>query len=222
MATSSDNSSAIHGALRLRGNPAEVASYYRTWATTYDRDVGDQGYRAPEFIGELFRLLYPYLRNLATVGRPRVTTVLDAGCGTGLAGRAIADCPDIVIDGIDLSHEMVAKAARTGAYRTLRGGVDMHKSLDVRLDTPYDATISCGVYTPGHVRPESLGHLFEVTRRDGIVLVSTRNSYLEESDFTEYVDELLHEERAELLCRIRDAPYIAEEPANYWAFRVIR
>jgi predicted TPR repeat methyltransferase len=43
--------------------------------------------------------------------------VLDVGCGTGLAGEALAALGFAVVDGLDISPEMMAVAMARGAYR---------------------------------------------------------------------------------------------------------
>jgi len=45
--------------------------------------------------------------------------ILDAGCGTGLVGVALAERGARSIDGVDLSPGMIAKAKETGVYRRL-------------------------------------------------------------------------------------------------------
>ena len=48
-------------------------------------------------------------------------TVVDLGCGTGRTGRVAAPRVD-AIDGVDLTPEMLARAAARGVYRSLREG----------------------------------------------------------------------------------------------------
>ena len=56
----------------------EVAGYYDSWAKKYNDDLEEWDYRAPAYAS---KLLEQYV--------PRNHTILDAGCGTGLTGKAL-------------------------------------------------------------------------------------------------------------------------------------
>jgi predicted TPR repeat methyltransferase len=73
---------------------AESRALYRDWATTYDKTMVDGlQYRSPTVVADLLR---PHLAKAQT-------RVLDIGCGTGLAGRALAVHGFTEIEGLDLS-----------------------------------------------------------------------------------------------------------------------
>lgn len=62
--------------------------------------------------------LRPALDLIARVGELPRGKVIDLGCGAGAAAVALADrWPDKKIVGVDSSPAMIAKAAKTGAYR---------------------------------------------------------------------------------------------------------
>lgn len=64
----------------MKGEPAEVREAYKAWARSYDKDtVEGMGYIAPAVSADK---LAEYLA--------RDATILDAGCGTGLAGVELA------------------------------------------------------------------------------------------------------------------------------------
>jgi len=71
--------------------------------------VHDLGYEAPDRIAELLARFYSDTRPLS---------VLELGCGTGLAGRVLRPYADRLI-GIDLSPEMVEKCRTVGLYDEL-------------------------------------------------------------------------------------------------------
>ena len=74
---------------------AAVAERYDTWAETYDDDIRSWSYTAPEVVAEI-----------VVTRMPDVTSVLDAGCGTGLVGHALRAAGFLgEIHGIDLSEE---------------------------------------------------------------------------------------------------------------------
>jgi predicted TPR repeat methyltransferase len=104
-------------ALRLKrlggGDPAREAlhGYVRTlfdqYAPRFDRALADLSYSAPE-----------KLREAVTKYGLRFGTMLDLGCGTGLAGAAFRPHVDWLI-GVDLSPKMIEEAHRKGVYDRL-------------------------------------------------------------------------------------------------------
>lgn len=203
---------------RLGGETERITEYYEDWATSYDEDLRNWQYLGPENIGVLFTAMvdaYPAIS-------AEQTTVLDAGCGTGLAGVVLARRGVTVIDGFDLSDAMVGQARETGVYRALTGGVDMNRGLEEYPDNAYDVSVSCGVFTLGHVPPEGLRGLLRVTRPGGLVLVSTHRSYLAETDFEDFVTRRADDGDLRVVRHLEDVPYTAEGPADYWTFEVLR
>lgn len=93
-----------------RSDAGYVRHLFDQFSADYDsRMRGQLRYQAPEILRELADLVMPGAANL---------TVLDLGCGTGLAAQAFADIA-AAIDGIDLSPAMIAKARARGLYRAL-------------------------------------------------------------------------------------------------------
>lgn len=200
----------------LHGDRDKLTTFYRSWVRTYDADVDAQDYRGPGIIADIVAHTADNL-----VPRPRhVLQVLDGGCGTGLVGNALSERGFRCIDGFDLSHQMIAAADLTGSYRTLRGGVDMNCPLDPTFQPgTYDVAVCCGVFTVGHVADDSLHQLVMAVRPGGAVVVSTRDSYLRESGFAQYVGHLAAAGRV----RVHDqhnAAYIDEEGARYWVLQI--
>ncbi|MFV0131533.1 class I SAM-dependent DNA methyltransferase [Streptomyces sp. HMX112] len=192
---------------QLDGTPDQLTAYYGSWATTYEQDVRNVDYQGPRIMADLFT-------SLQRDGTP--TTALDAGCGTGLIGSQLAARAETTLDGLDLSHAMIAEAAKTGTYRLLTSGVDLNLGLREISAHTYDITLCCGVFTPGHVLPVAVEGLLRVTRPGGYVLLSTRKRYLGETNFVEHLNELCTAQRTEVLQRHVDQPYTADETADYW------
>jgi predicted TPR repeat methyltransferase len=87
----------------------EVRGYYDVQAPTYDSTLASWGYDAPWHVAEL-------LLGSLTEGSS-LQTVLDAGCGTGLAGQALRDAGfEGRLLGVDLSPDSVALALARGIY----------------------------------------------------------------------------------------------------------
>src|SRR4029079_1702045 len=73
--------------------------------------------------------------------------VLDIGCGTGLAAQAvISSRADLVVDGVDISPEMLAMSAR----KTRRDGSPLYRRLieaDLTADVPIDDDVYAGAFS---------------------------------------------------------------------------
>lgn len=205
----------IHASHGLNGNSEKLRDYYRQWAPRYDDDVRREAYGGPDVVASIASLMaLSYLNT-----EPDSVRILDAGCGTGLGGIALKQRGFQAIDGFDLSQEMIIEAQKTGIYDDLKGGVDLNASGLRVFDRAYDLVVCCGVFTLGHVEPLALCNLARFLTRDGYLIVSTRNSYLETSDF-ELVGTRLVSDGClrEVLC-MPDARYIAEEDAHYWVYQ---
>jgi predicted TPR repeat methyltransferase len=77
------------------------AALFDDFADTFDDKLGALNYRVPYFIGEAAYWL------LQQGGRETYRSVLDAGCGTGLAGRFLKPLVDGSLVGVDLSTKML-------------------------------------------------------------------------------------------------------------------
>lgn len=146
--------------------------------------------------------------------------IIDAGCGTGLVGFALNRKGFRNVDGFDLSSTMVEKAQKTQAYRTLEAECDLTCQIAAYQDNQYDASICCGVFTLGHVPPTALEELIRITKPGGLIIVSTRKSYYDTTEYQAVCDRLQAEGKFSLIDSVMDGPYIAEEGAHYWAFLV--
>ena len=205
----------IHHAFDLDSDPDSIIPYYAKWSETYDNDVID-GYVGIDLICEL---MHKQLQNEGTQSPQSPHTpsphtknsaelkIADVGCGTGLAGKSLADRGYNNIDGIDLSSEMIVKAAETGYYTRLHDGVNINQELEAKWNDVYDAVISLGVFTPGHVLPEALYQLIQLTRPGGWVLVSTRPEYYDTTEYQKISDNAVATGMAILKRCYKDAPY---------------
>ncbi len=208
----------IKAAHDLSGDLDHLATYYRDWAAAYDEDVHEEGYVAPSFLVDC--LANVASRDDVDLAFAPTLGVLDVGCGTGLVGAVLKDRGIEAVDGFDLSAEMVERAREIGAYRDLWGGFPLAGAAQRVGERQYDATLACGVFTLGHVAPTELSEMFRLTRPGGLAIVSTRKSYADATDFADEVVRIQDRGEAQLIDRVLDGPYIAEEGAHYWAFRV--
>ncbi|MCH8488816.1 MAG: class I SAM-dependent methyltransferase [Oceanicaulis sp.] len=144
----------------LDGGPEECRDAYKDWAKTYDEDtVEGMGYVAPAVTADKIASLLK-----------RDAVILDAGCGTGLAGVELAERGFKTVDGMDISPDMLERAREKGAYRTLQTE-DMTQPLSYETDA-YDAVVCVGTFTHAHVGPKGFDELVRITRRGGPIVAT--------------------------------------------------
>mmetsp|Transcript_14382 Transcript_14382/g.29328 ORF Transcript_14382/g.29328 Transcript_14382/m.29328 type:complete len:576 (-) Transcript_14382:2478-4205(-) len=91
---------------RQRASNEFVSALFDDFADTFDEKLGALGYRVPQFVGNVAHEL------LKQSNRKSFKSALDAGCGTGLAGRFLRPLVEGPIVGIDLSKKMLELAAQ--------------------------------------------------------------------------------------------------------------
>lgn len=208
----------VANALTLDGEADAIKGFYGRSAETYDADLGAD-YGAAHFIAGIVDAVVR--EQGATLGIQRDTArILDAGCGTGLVGAALHDLGYRSVDGVDLSQEMVDKANQRGIYNMLEGNVDLSRALPTEWQHRWDICVSCGVFTLGHVPPESLNTLINATRPGGIIAVSTRTAYYDQGEYETVVQQLIDSGRIALIHEARDGPYTEDSRAHYWVYEV--
>jgi predicted TPR repeat methyltransferase len=181
-------------------DPEGIRALYDDWASEYDADIGSWGYEAPRVCAE-------YLKGLADGG----AAVLDAGCGTGLSGQALADAGFRDVTGIDFSARSLEIARARGVYRSLEK-VDL-----TRLPTPFPdgrfaALVCVGVlsYVPDM---EAVCREFCRLVAPGSPLVITQRSDLFDSRHTRQAfDALVADGTWEELEVTGDRDYLPENP----------
>jgi predicted TPR repeat methyltransferase len=90
-------------------NADSTRSLYDDWSKSYEEELSQNGYATP---GRCAAALAAQTDDLTA-------PILDFGCGTGLSGLALRLAGFEVIDGLDLSAEMLAVAAKKSLYRNL-------------------------------------------------------------------------------------------------------
>ena len=149
-----------------------MVDFYKKWASDYDHQMLDVlGYTSPiKIAGQLCQ----YLPDTAAA-------VFDVGCGTGLTCVLLAEKGYTNLDGIDLSPDMVRVAGERGIYRELLVG-DVNQALE-RDDASYDAIISSGTFTHGHVGPEPLDEIFRILKPGGVLACTIHQDLWESMGF---------------------------------------
>ena len=145
-------------------NVQDCMTIYDKWAATYNDEVTDeaQSYAAPALVAQVA---------LKSSDSPAKSVILDAGCGTGLVGQALAIGGAKAIDGLDLSPAMLTVADQTGAYRSL-AQADLTRRIE-KADETYDIVTCVGTFTLGHVGPDpALKEFVRITRGNGIIIAT--------------------------------------------------
>lgn len=186
----------------------EARTLYNEWAATYNKDLADPSHDwvAPALTAAALLDFFGNADASPNTGKARLQ-ILDAGCGTGIVGAALASqCAarsqgtktEIDIDGIDLSTGMLDIARQTGAYRRL-DTADMSGPLTSIADGAYDGVICVGVLTQGHVGPGVLREFSRLLKPGGCAAVTVREDIWESGGYKSLVDDLEKEKEVRVV-----------------------
>jgi len=175
-------SAILEGAYALK-TPQDNRAYYQRIATDYDADfAAGLGYIYPVAVADAFLAMMP-----APQGR-----ICDIGCGTGLvAAHLVARCPDIGIDGVDISPEMLKKAAAKTLYKDLYE-IDLTSDL-AALPMGYCGMISAGTFTHGHLGPAPLRALMAHCQAGAVFCIGVNQHHYDSYGFAPFLDNLVAE-----------------------------
>ncbi len=135
--------------------------HYDRFADSYDDELVGHGYAQPD------RVATALVEAEVSVD----AAVLDAGCGTGLSGRALAARGYHNIHGGDFSDEMLTVAAATGVYQSLqRVDLNARPFPDIPA-APFGAITLVGVLGHGHVGGEALYGLVDLLVPGGLLAI---------------------------------------------------
>jgi len=161
------------------GSPDTHIDFYRDFAEYYDTTfAAGLGYIYPLQI----------VRFLVGQDRPH-GAILDIGCGTGLVATAIRKAdPAAVIDGVDISPDMLEKARLKGDYRHL---IEADLTADFsHVPTDYAAIVSTGVFTFGHLGPDVIPDMIGLCRPGAVAALGVNSKFFVEQGFRAVLDAL--------------------------------
>ena len=186
------------------GDAGSMIDFYQKWAADYDHQMLEElGYTSPTKIAQQ---LGEYLPDTTS-------SVFDIGCGTGLTCVFLADKGYNCLDGIDISPDMIRVAAERGIYRELLVG-DVNLPLE-RDDGSYDAVISSGTFTHGHVGPEPLDEVFRILKPGGILACTVHLDLWASMGFEAKLKELVETGVASHVSSQMDS-YYKDAPVEGW------
>ncbi|KAJ4302660.1 hypothetical protein N0V90_001549 [Kalmusia sp. IMI 367209] len=171
----------------------DLRTLYDEWASSYDKDLvqPDQDYVAPTLAAATVAKYLGPDTPLSSV------KILDAGCGTGLVGAALAKLGAKDISGIDLSPGMLKVASQTKAYTAL-DTTDLSKPLEEESES-FDVVTCIGTLTHAHVGPEVLSEFVRVVKKQGWIVATVLDDIWEPIGYRAEVDKLIAEKKVELV-----------------------
>ena len=192
-------------------NNQELEERYDQWAAEYDQDLDEVfAWNAPQNGANM----------LAKLVQPDAA-VLDAGAGTGLVGKCLADAGFTNMAAMDLSQGMLDEARAKNVYNSFH---QMTLGETLGFDTAaFDAVISVGVFTLGHAPIHSFDELVRVTKPGGYIVFSLRTDMVADG-YQDYFN-MLESDGKWKLAEISDRfqPLPKGEPEVFhqvWAFQV--
>ena len=174
MMDSSEGLEHVYGARDSVG----VREAYDEWATSYDAENVGNGYRIPGLAAAFFAQHVPHSSG----------PFMDAGCGTGLVGEALAILGYESLVGVDLSPEMLKFAGALDVYERL-----YEHDLGLRLPESDDSlgAVACiGSLGPGHAPASCLKEFLRVTRPEGKIILNVRHDTFVEQGLKAEIDAL--------------------------------
>lgn len=146
---------------KMETDPNAIADHFDQFSESYDNTVSAWGYDSPKVVASLLN-----------IHLPSAGPILDAGCGTGLSGKALQEAGFKQIYGCDISAKSVEIAAQTGAYLET-----FIQDLNQPIPKPprfFNAIISVGVLAFfDDLRPVMI-HFCDGTQPGGLILFSQR------------------------------------------------
>lgn len=172
---SDDDDWLLHGS----GDVDDVRAYFDHWATGYDDDLVDWAYDAPDVAArELLARLEPD------------ASVLDAGCGTGLVGRALRRAGfGGPIHGIDVSEASLREATAADVYHSL-AAADLQQPLTF-ADDSFGGLLCVGVMTYVPEVERCWREFARVVRAGGPIVVTQRDDLWDERACSTVIERLL-------------------------------
>ena len=200
----------LEGAYALE-TPADNLAYYRDFAGHYDASFADAlGYVYPGAVAAaLLAVLPKTMPSDNQQGR-----ILDVGCGTGLVGEHLRKArPDLIIDGVDISPEMLQVAAQKNLYDRLIE-TDLTADIKAGLASDYAAIISAGTFTHGHLGPEPIAGLLDHCRAGACAIIGVNAHHHADCGFGPFMETLVAQEKIEALSYDEVMIYDGADPSH--------
>lgn len=189
----------------------DAMSFYSEWAGDYDEQMeGKLNYVAPRQAAE----------QLARHLNGRSARIVDIGCGTGLTSLYLHRHGFRDMDGIDLADAMLERARSRDIYHALIKA-DLTQPLALE-DASYDAAISSGTFTLGHVGSEPIDEIFRILRSDALFACTIHRDIWQPLGFAAKFAQLEADGKLEIV-EIEQGHFFShlEPAAKYCVFRKV-
>lgn len=172
----------------------DVVERYTQFAPVYNQSVDDWGYQC-------YRTSANALQHYVPVDQP----VLDAGCGTGLVGQALASLGYNDITGIDISPDMLEQATATGHYQQVQLQ-DLSQLPYPLADNQFAAVTCVGVFSLIADPTSVLREFCRLVRPQGYLVFTQQEVLFEQYGYADILRGF--EERAQLRRESVSAPVV--------------
>ncbi|MEM7031347.1 MAG: class I SAM-dependent methyltransferase [Chloroflexota bacterium] len=156
----------------------EIGQYYDDWADNYNATLAEWDYESPRVAAELIKE--------HTGGNG---PVLDAGCGTGLTGKALRAAGITSITGIDISEKSLTVAAQDAIYERLLP-VNMQEAPLPFADNEFAAVQCIGVLTYVPDTDMIMREFSRVVQPGGVVVFTQRDDLFAERNYPDVLKSL--------------------------------
>lgn len=169
--------------------PDDSRELYAQWAPTYDKTfIEDNNYVYPSKIAEVLAKHMPADRSFS---------VIDIGCGTGAVGVEVAKIrPKCVIEGVDISPEMLSVAASKLRADGTKVYEDLHEAdltATIYFAANYfDFMVSAGAFTIGHLGAYELIDAVQVCRSGATIVAGVNKQHWDDNDFASAISEAVN------------------------------
>ena len=182
----------------------KVLKYYDDWTKNaqFNQDMIEWEYTAPV---NTVQLLDKYIHD-------KNIKILDAGCGSGLAGIELKKRGFTSIHGVDFSQSML-NLIPNNIYQTVEL-IDLNEPLKYN-DNNFDVIICVGTFTYGHVKAHALNEFIRVTNKNGYICFTINEGIYTEYKFDKKINELSKNKSWEVL-NLSKSSYIVNKDVEAW------
>jgi len=182
----------------------KVLKYYDDWTKNaqFNQDMIDWDYTAPV---NTVQLIDKYIHD-------KNIKILDAGCGSGLAGIELKKRGFTNIYGVDFSQSML-NLIPNNIYQTVEL-IDLNEPLKYD-DNDFGAIICVGTFTYGHVKAHALDEFIRVTNKNGYICFTINEGIYTEYKFDKKINELSKNKSWEVL-NLSKSSYIVNKDVEAW------
>ena len=182
----------------------KVLKYYDDWTKNaqFNQDMIEWKYTAPV---NTVQLIDKYIHD-------KNIKILDAGCGSGLAGIELKKRGFTNIYGVDFSQSML-NLIPNNIYQTVEL-IDLNEPLKYN-DNDFDVIICVGTFTYGHVKAHALDEFIRVTNKNGYICFTINEGIYTEYKFDKKINELSKNKSWEVL-NLSKSSYIVNKDVEAW------